>query len=168
MSEGARFMGEFSVVLRASKDGAPISDHATAHDITLKGFKAESQEQIPEKTVVYFTLELNEGDTAAGVGKVAWSRRETFAAWAGVEITSMAWGEKRKLNRRLNPDSIDWARLFDLCFKLIMSMTVVISAHRIYRDAMLRGVFYSILPKAVALIIMGWALVGMLKKDSRR
>ena len=164
----ARFVSEFNVVLRKSKDAQPIEDRATAHELTLKGFKLETQEQIPLNTVLHFTLELNDGETAAGQGRVATSDKTTLASWANVEITSMPWGEKRKLKRLLYPDSVDWPRLFDLCFKLVMSMTVVITCHRIYRSPELRGVFIAMLPKAIALFVMGWAFLGMIKREPRR
>jgi hypothetical protein len=164
---GARFITELSVVLRPSKGGPPIDDRATAHDVSVKGFKVETQAQLPENTQLSFTLELPMGEHASGKGRVVWSNRETFATWAGVQITAMSWGDKRRLNQLTDPDRTDWANLFNLCFKLAMAITVIVAAHRIILSGQLRGLVASLAPKIVALFVMGWALVGLFKKERR-
>ncbi|MDD5304821.1 MAG: PilZ domain-containing protein [Elusimicrobia bacterium] len=164
---GARFITELSVVLRPSKGGPALDDRATAHDVSVKGFKVETQAQLAENTIVSFTLELPMGASASGTGRVVWSNRETFATWAGVEISSMSWGDKRRLSRLLNPDRADWERLTNLCLKLVMALTVIAAAHRVLLSAPLRGLVASLAPKIIALLVMGWALVGMLKRGKR-
>ncbi len=161
---GARFFTELSVVLAPSKGGAPIDDRATAHDVSLKGFKVETQAQLAQNTLVSFSLELPEGAHAAGKGRVVWSNRETFATWAGVEIVSMKWSDKRRLSQYLNPDNVDWTRLSSLSTTLVMVIIVVIAAHRIIVSAQLRSLLATLAPKILALFVMGWALVGMLKR----
>lgn len=164
---GARFITELSVVLRPSKGGEPIDDRATAHDVSVKGFKVETQAQLAENMILSFTLELPMGASATGKGRVVWNTRETFATWAGVEIVSMSWGDKRRLSQLLNPDRADWERLTNLCIKLAMVLTVVAAAHRIVLSAPLRALFGALAPKIIALAVMGWALVGMLKRGKR-
>lgn len=165
--DGARFLTELSVVLRPIKGGEPIDDRATAHDISTRGFKLESQAKIADGSLISFTLELPRGEKVEGRGRVAWSKQEPFACWAGVEITRMSWGDKRRLNRTLNPDTVDWAHLSDITFKLIMSVTVVIAAHRIAVDASMRQLAEHLAPKILGVTVMGWALLGMLKRDKR-
>lgn len=162
---GARFLTELSVVLRSSKGGSPLDDRATAHDVSVKGFKVESQAQLAENMLLSFSLELPRGESAAGKGRVVWSNRETFATWAGIEIVSMSWGDKRRLSRLLNPDRVDLARLANLSVKLVMALTVIAAAHRILLSATLRGLFASLAPKIIALMAMGWALAGLLKRE---
>lgn len=165
--EGARLITELSVVLRPSKGGDPLDDRATAHDISIKGFKVETQAQLAENMLVSFTFELPRGETATGKGRVAWTNKETFASWAGVEILSMPWGDKRRLGRLLNPDSTDWERIANLCVKLAMILTVIAAAHRVLLSAHLRNLFAALAPKMIALLVMGWALVNLLKRPRR-
>ena len=162
--DGARFITELSVVLRPAAGGAPLDERATAHDVSVKGFKLETQVELAPNTVVAFTLELPRGEKASGKGRVAWSNRETFATWAGVEIISMSWGDKRRLSNLLTPNQADWERLTDLCIKLVMILVVLAAAHRILFSGSLRGMLGVMAPKIVALCVMGWALVGMLKR----
>ena len=135
--------------------------------MSVKGFKVETQAQLPENTEVSFTLELPMGAQASGKGRVVWSNRETFATWAGVQITSMSWGDKRRLGQLLVPDTTDWVNLTNLCLKFAMAITVIVAAHRIILSGQLRGLVGTLAPKIIALFVMGWALVGMLKKERR-
>lgn len=164
---GARFITDLSVTLRTSKGGDPIDDRATAHDVSVKGFKVETQAQLTENMMVAFTLELPAGETAAGKGRVVWCNRESFACWAGVEVVSMPWGDKRRLRKLVSPDGVDWDRLMGLCLRLAMILTVLAAAHRILLSGHLRELFARLAPKMIALLVMGWALVNLLKRPRR-
>lgn len=165
--DDVRFLSELSVVLRPSKGGAPIDDRATAHDVSLKGFKLETQSQLAEKTLVSFTLELPRGESVNGKGRIVWSNRETFATWAGVEIISMSWSDKRRLDQLLNPGRVDWSRMSNICVRFVVAITLVVLAHRVMFSSHLREVMVALSPKIIALVVMGWALLGMLKKEKR-
>ncbi len=164
---GARLLTELSVVLRPSKGGEPIDDRAVAHDVSINGFKVETQAQLADNMLVSFTLELPKGETATGKGRVVWTNRETFACWAGVEIISLPWNDKRRLGRLLNPHGVDWDRLTSLCVTLVMALTVLAAAHRILTSGQLRELAAALAPKIAALLVMGWALVGLLKRGRR-
>lgn len=164
---GARFLSEFSVELRPAKGGELIDDRAIAHDISVKGFKVETQAVLEKGAEVSFALELPGGARAVGRGRVVWSARETFATWAGIKILAMSWRDKRRLSLVLYPDTVDWERLSSSGFKFVMAMTVIIAAHRILTNAHLRAVFVELLPKIVALTVMGWAFLGMVKREKQ-
>ena len=164
---GARLLTELNVVLIPSGGGAPIDDRATAHDVSIKGFKVETQSQLAEGATVSFTLELPMGESVSGEGKIVWSNRETFATWAGVEIVSMPWSDKRRLNKLLNPDTVNWERLSSLIVTLVMVLTVLAAAHRIIYSAQLRGLVGALAPKFIARFVMGGALVNLLKRKRR-
>lgn len=164
---GARFITELSIVLRPSKGGPPLDDRATAHDVSIKGFKLETQVQLEENAQLAFTLELPMGAKANGKGRVVWTNRETFATWAGVEITSMPWGDKRRLSQFLSPDRADWERLTDLCIKLVMILVVLAAAHRFVVSSSMRALMGALAPRIIALTVMGWALTNLLKKSRR-
>lgn len=165
--EGARFITELSVSLHPSKGGEAIDDRATAHDVSVKGFKVETQAQLTENMMLAFTLDLRAGETASGKGRVVWCNRETFACWAGVEIVSMSWGDRRRLKKLVAPDGVDWERLTELCLKLAMALVVLAAAHRILLSGHLRELFGRLAPKMIALLVMGWALVNLLKRPRR-
>lgn len=165
---GARFLTDLPTVLRAAKGGEVLDDRAVAHDISTKGFKVEMSCDLPAGTLLTFELELGQGEFAKGRGKVVWSNKEQMATWAGVEIVSMPWGDKRRLNQLLNPDRVDWARLGDLGLKTVIALTVVSAAHRLLYSPMARGVLSRMTPKILALMIMGWALINLLKREKRR
>lgn len=164
---GSRIITDLGVVLRPSKGGEPLDDRATAHDVSVRGFKVETQAQLAENSMVSFTLELPMGESASGKGRIVWSNRETFATWAGIEVVSMSWGDKRRLSRLLNPDDVDWARLTNLCIRLAVILTVLVVAHRILLSAALRTMLATLAPKIIALLVMGWALAGLLKRKRR-
>lgn len=164
---GARFITEMSVVLSPSSGGTPFDDRATAHDVSTKGFKVETQSPLKQGALVAFSLELPMGARASGKGRVVWSNRETFATWAGVEIVSMPWGDRRRLGGYLNPEQTDWSRLSGLGVRLVMALTVVAAAHRVFHSAQLRALLVQLAPKALALLVMGWAFLGLLKRERR-
>lgn len=164
---GARLLTDLSVVLRPSKGGEPIDDRAVAHDVSINGFKVETQAHLADNMLLSFTLELPKGETATGKGRVVWTNRETYACWAGIEILSLPWSDKRRLGKLINPDTVDWERLTRLSITLVMSLTVLAAAHRILTSAHLRGLAVELAPKIVALLVMGWALVGLLKRPRR-
>lgn len=164
---GGRLLTELSVTLRPSKGGEPIDDRAIAHDVSIKGFKVETQAQLADNMLVSFTLELPKGETATGKGRVVWTNRETFACWAGVEILSLPWSDKRRLGRLLNPHGVDWERLTSLCVTLAAALMALAAAHRILTSAHLRELAVALAPKIIALLVMGWALAGLLTRPRR-
>ncbi len=165
--DGVRFLTDLSVVLRPEGGGPPLDDRATAHEVSLKGFKLESQAPIEPETIIRFTLDLTRGARASGKGRVVWSKRETFATWAGVEITEMPWGDRRRLKRMLRPDDMDWTTLMSLSVKFVMAVTVVVAAHRLMTSPELRRLLLELSPKIVALLLLGWAVSNFFKGNRR-
>lgn len=165
--EGARFITELSASLRAVKDGSSIDDRATAHDVSLKGFKLETQVQLAENARLAFTLTLPDGLKASGEGRVVWTNRESWATWAGVEIVKMPWSDKRRLANLLNPDRVDWSRLTDSASKTLFVLVVVTAAHRVVYSATAREILAELAPKIVALVLMGWAFLNLVRRERR-
>lgn len=164
---GARFINELGVVLRSSKGGEPLDDRAFAHDVSVRGFKVETQAHLAENMILSFTLELPMGASVAGKGRVVWHTRDMFSMWAGVEIVSMSWSDKRRLSHLLSPGNADWDRLINLCAKLVMALVVIAAARRIILSAPMRALVGQLAPKIITLLVMGWALLGMLKRGKR-
>lgn len=165
--DGVRFLTDLSVVLRPEKGGPPLDERAMAHDVSMKGFRLESQAQIEVDSVLSFTLDLQRGARASGKGRVVWSKRETFATWAGVEIIEMPWGDRRRLKQLIHPDDVDWTSFSQLCVKFIMAITVVAAAHRLATSPELRKFLWMMSPKILALFLLGWAISNLFKKERR-
>lgn len=163
--DGVRYLTDLSVLLRPEKGGPPLDERATAHDVSLKGFRLESSAQVEPGTTLRFTLDLQRGARASGTGRVVWSRRETFATWAGVEIVDMPWGDRRRLRRMLHPDDVDWTSLMNLCVKAVMAITVVTAAHRVITSPELRRLLLALSPKILALFLLGWSIANFFKRE---
>ena len=165
--DDARMITELFVTLRAVKGGEVIDERATAHDISTKGFRVETQAQMSEKTLISFTMDLPGGERASGSGRVVWASRESWATWAGVEITSMSWAAKRRLTHLLHPPRVDWSGLSKTSTKLLVALVVITAAHRLLYSPIAQSVLMKMAPKLIALGLMAWALREMFKKDRR-
>ncbi|UPT72517.1 MAG: PilZ domain-containing protein [Elusimicrobiota bacterium] len=165
--ESARFITDLPAVLRTVKDAKVIDDHATAHDVSTKGFKVETQVELAEQAQLAFTLDLPGGGKVEGLGRVVWANRETWATWAGVEIVKMTWSDKRRLANLLSPDRVDWARISSSASKLLFVLVVVTATHRVLNSVHARETLAALAPKIVALVVMGWAFLGMIRRERR-
>ena len=164
--QGARFITDLSVIVRSAK-GASLDDRAIAHDVSVKGFKLETQVDLKQDETIQFTLELPEGHNALGAGRVVWAKRETFATWAGIKVTKMAWADKRRLAKMLDPDQVNWARIGDLALKAAFLIVLAMAAQKIaFRPKAFAGMA-ELLPKFAAVILMAWAFLGLIRRDKR-
>jgi hypothetical protein len=160
---GVRFITDLTVAVR-SAEGEALDDRATAHDVSTAGFKLETQAQLEPEQTIAFSLDLPEGARASGRGKVVWAKREAFAVWAGVRVISMSWSDKRRLAKLLKPDTVDWERIFDLAFRTVVILTIVVAAQRlVFARRVEVGELGRFLPRFAALMLMGWAALGMLR-----
>lgn len=162
--QGARFITDLSVTIRGAK-GAVLDDRATAHDVSTKGFKLETQAELRKDEELAFTLELPGGKKAHGKGLVVWAKRETFATWAGIKIGGMSWSDKRRLSQMLDPDRADWTRIAELALK---AGFVIVLAAALQNIALRPGAFTSmaeLMPKFAAVLLMAWAMLGLLKRS---
>lgn len=161
----ARFLTAFMVILRSAKGGPPLDERAMAHEVSTAGFKIETHADLTRNSGVAFVLELPEGGCVSGQGLVIWSKREKFATWAGIEIVKMSWADKRRLSRRLHPNAVDWSRIADLAVRALFVITVVVAAQKlIFQRPDVLGVMAHLTPKFIALLLMAWALLGLLKR----
>lgn len=162
--ENSRLITELRVALRSSK-GEVLDDFATAHDVSVKGFKLETQATLAKDSQIVFTLDLPGGRKVAGTGQVVWTKRETFATWAGLKVVKMSWSEARELKAVLAPPSTDWSRVFDVGTKAALVVIVGLALQNLafHRPTGL-GHANRIIPKYGAVLLMGWALLGMLKR----
>lgn len=166
--KGARFITDFMVILRSAKDGAPLDERAMAHEVSASGFKLETHATLGLHSEVAFELQLPEGGCVCGEGLVIWSKRETFATWAGIKIVKMSGADKRRLSRRLHPDTVDWPKVSALALRALFVITVVAAAQKlIFQRPDVLGVMAQLAPTFIALLLMAWALLGLLKRGRR-
>jgi hypothetical protein len=160
--KGSRFITDLTVAIRSER-GVHLDDRATAHDVSVKGFKLETQADLKKDQHVSFTLELPRGRRAPGRGVVVWAKRETFATWAGVKIVKLAWTDKRRIAKLIDPDQVDWPRIGDLALKAVFAVVVVGALQKALQPGTAASLG-PLLPKFVAIAAMAWALMGLLKR----
>ncbi len=166
--KGAGGQSGVPVELRAATGGAPLDDGAFAHEVELSGFKLDTQAKLTEGLMVAFVLELMDGGRVTGEGRVMWSRVEDFGCWAGIKIVRMSWIDKRRMSRALSPGLFDWARIADLAMKAMVALTVIAATNKLlFHRPHLLALMGRLLPQAIALMLMGWALLGLLRRDKR-
>jgi hypothetical protein len=156
-----------SVVLSSAMGGAPLDPMAAAFDVAMPGFKLDTQAKLSEGLAVAFVMELPGGERVTGQGRVMWANNEPFGTWAGIKIVKMSWSDKRRLSRMLFPDQFDWAHLADLAMKALVVLTVIAAANKLLHRPYLLAMLERLLPQCIALMLMGWALLGLLQRERR-
>lgn len=162
--EASRLITELRVALRSAK-GEMLDDFATAHDISTKGFKVETQAGLEKDSRIAFAMDLPGGRKIGGTGQVMWVKRETFATWAGLKVVTLSWADARELKAVLSPPTTDWDRVFDVGTKAALVVIVGLALqHLAFHRPSGLGHASRLIPKYGAVLLMGWALLGMLKR----
>lgn len=166
--KSVRLITDLPVTLRSVKDGSLLDERATAHDISPAGFRLETQTELAKDSMIAFMLELPQSGHVFGRGLVIWCKRETFARWAGIKVIEMSRADRRRLARMLNPDAVDWSRVSALAVKAVLAVTVVVAAQKlIFERSGAFGAMAQPAPRLIALLLMVWALRGLLRRDQR-
>ena len=166
--KSVRFITDCMVVLRPAKGGPPLDERAIAHEVSMVGFKLETHATLAQNSTIAFALELPESGCVSGEGLVIWSKRDKFATWAGIKVVKMSGADKRRLSRKLRPDAVDWPRIADLAVRALFVITVVAAAQKlIFQRPDALGVVAHLAPKLIALLLMAWAVLGLLRRDKR-
>lgn len=160
---GARHITDLALVLRSS-DGRTLDGRAVAHDVSVKGFKLETSAALDKGQKLSFILDLPGGRRAPGRGTVMWAKRETFATWAGVRLDKLAWADKRRISKMIDPDQIDWAHIGDLALKAVFAVVMVVSLQKMIFQPGTAASLGPLLAKLAAMLAMAWALTGLLRR----
>jgi len=160
-----RFVTELPVKLRRSEWEDPLDDRAVARDVTVDGFKVETQTILLNNQVIHFELELFEGSRVAGFGRVAWVKQEQTALFAGVTIEKLPAIERRRLRRFLHPNQVDWVRIGDAG---LTTAFVILTATALHRLVFFRQDLHPWIiekgPMIAAGVVASWALVVVLRR----
>ena len=144
--------------------GAVLDDRAVAHDLSTKGFQAETQAPLKKDQTVGFRLELGAGDELRGRARIAWTRPTDLANWAGAEFVGLKRADVRRLKHALNPSSgVDWDALADRAIIALGASLAVLLLAALLGSSVWRIALFRFLPKAVAVVLMGWSLRELLR-----
>lgn len=161
--KAARILTDFSLILLDEK-GGELDGRALAHDVSDRGFKAETQAELAKGQTVRFRLTVHEGREIRGRAKIVWSHREELAWWAGAQFVGLSWGDRRLLRRVTSPSDVDWNGIADRAIVALSLLLAVMVAWSALSSPVWRGVLEDIFPKAVAAVVMGFALKALLSK----
>jgi|GEM_PF-1891177 len=160
----ARILNDFSLVLMDER-GTVIDEHAIAHDLSAKGFRAELHGDVVEKQPVRFQLSLDGGVEFKGRARIAWVQRTDFSIWAGAEFVGLTWAEKRMLKAASSGPSANWM----LVATRLLLGTLWIGGGLAFaigvRSNFWRPQMVSLAPKALAAVALGWGLLELLTPD---
>lgn len=162
----ARFITILPLSILDGKGGV-LDGSGTAHDVTPGGFKAEVQHPLEEGQLFHFSLDLPDGRQAIkGQAKAVWVKKHEFAVWVGGKIVSMPWGDKRRLKAVLAPPGVDWGPILDQALSALFWIVVVLALHRVASEpsGIWRRTIAGLFPSLLALVVMGWALLALVRR----
>ncbi len=159
----ARILTDFSLVLLDDM-GVVIDDHAVAHDLSAKGFRAEMHGEIAEKQAVRYRLSLP-GRELAGRGRAAWIQRTDFSVWVGVEFQGLSWSDRRLLKQATSRSSANWVLIGVKAVMAVIWGGGLIALFAGLRSNFWRPQMLALAPKVVAAFAVAWALLELAAPD---
>jgi len=159
----ARILTDFSLVLLDEK-GAELDGRALAHDVSDRGFKAETQAELAQGQMIRFRLSLIDGQEIRGRARVVWAHREELAFWAGAQFVGLSWGDLRRVRRVTSPSDVDWGAIADKAIVALSLLLVTSIGWIALSSPTWRGVLEDLFPKIVAAVAMGLALRVLLSR----
>lgn len=160
--QAARILTEFPLVLH-DEAGVLVDDRALAHDLSDKGFKIESNGALEKCQPILFRIQLSQGESMRGRGRVVWVERTDLALWAGAEFVALSWSDRRRLRRITRPSDVEWGVIFDKAIIAAFWLTVTLMVWGVLTSYVWRSVVMDLAPKAFATVVLGWALREMLR-----
>ena len=159
----ARILTAFDAVLRDPR-GGELDARAVAHDISEKGFRAETQARLKAGEDLSFALELP-GGAFEGRGRVVWVQATQVALWVGIEFVGLDRARRKRLIKLSRPTETDWEAIVDRAWRALLVMTTSVLLWSALESAVWREVLGSLFPTVVATIAAGWALLVLLRGD---
>ena len=159
----ARILTEFPLALSDEKDGE-IDVHAVAHDVSDKGFKAESRTELTQGQIVRFRLGIDASGDVIGRARVVWCRRTDISYWAGAEFLGLSRGDRRRVRRVTRPSSVDWNVIADRAIIALAATLGTLLVWSALSSTLWRGILEGLFPKILACLIAGWALCELLSR----
>ncbi|MEK7388524.1 MAG: hypothetical protein AAB036_02375 [Elusimicrobiota bacterium] len=152
--------------LRSRESGDLLDDDALARHMSTSAFTVETQAVLEQNTHIIFMAQLPDGDTIPGEGIVISAEHSSTLNVAEIVILKMSWRDKRRLSRALNPNSIDWERLAVVSAQAVIVLVVITATKKLlFEHREMWGLISYLGLRLVALMLMGWAFLGLIKKD---
>jgi hypothetical protein len=158
-----RILSEFPLTL-LDDSGAELDPHATAHDVSEKGFKIESRAELKPGQFVRFSLSLDVDGGIDGRARIVWSKRTDLSYWAGGEFLKLPGRDKRRMRRIMNPSAVDWNALADKAIFALALLLATLLGWSLLSNALWRGFIGDMMPTILAALAMGWALRVLLRR----
>jgi hypothetical protein len=159
--EAPRILTDFSLQL-SDEAGASLDDRALAHDVSDKGFKAETQVELKPQQIVRFRVTIR-GEEIVGRARIAWIKRTEMSFWAGAEFLGMSWSDRRRVRRITHPSDVDYVRIADNALTALLILGGTSLAWLLSTSTIWRSVIAELFPKLIATVVMGWALRELLR-----
>jgi hypothetical protein len=160
----SRFLTELDLVL-FDLSGIVIDERAQAHDVTSKGFRAETRVKLPEKSRVRFALKIEENEVR-GEAVVVWVAEDQWGWFnAGVKITKISWADSRKLRKRVQLPGFDFVNLAKKAAIAAYWVIVVIGIQAALQSPHIRHTLIKLGPVVPAVVLLGFALTMMMNRD---
>jgi hypothetical protein len=162
----ARILTEFPLTLLDEK-GGEIDPHAVAHDVSDKGFKAESRSELAQGQIVRFRLGIDASGDVIGRARIVWCQRTDLSFWGGAQFIGLSRSDRRRVRRVTSPSDVDWGKIADRAITAMIVTLVTLAAWTMATSALWRAVVAELFPKILACLIAGWALRELLRRDRR-
>ncbi len=159
----ARILTEFPLTLLDEK-GVELDAHAVAHDVSDKGFKAESRAELTPGQIVRFRLGIDASGDVIGRARIVWSQRTDLSYWGGAQFLGLSRGDRRRVRRVTSPSDVDWNAIADRAIAALGVMLATLIAWSMATSALWRTVLADLFPKIVACLVAGWALRVLLRR----
>jgi hypothetical protein len=161
---GVRILSEFPLTLLDDK-GEVLDPHAIAHDVSDKGLKIESRAELKNGQFVGFALSLDANGDIKGRARIVWCERSDLSYWAGGEFIKMSRSDRRRVRRVTSPSDVNWNALTDKLILALSILLVTLVGWNLLSSSIWRGIVGDLIPTALALLALGWALRQLLRRS---
>jgi len=164
----ARFLTDLDLVI-SDKDGTVLDGSAQAHDISPKGFRAETKLEMKEGDVFHFSLEAEdrEEEPITGRAQVAWTGQNPWGGTnIGVKITKISWRDSRRLAANLFRGGYDFAGLARKAMRAVWWVVLIAGINSVvFHQPTARKLFIDMAPVLAATFFFACGLLLLVKKD---
>lgn len=161
-----RVLTEFPLVLMNEK-GEELDVHAVAHDVSAKGFKAESRSELKKGQIVRFRLGIDATGDVSGRARIVWVQRTDISHWGGAQFLDLSRSDRRRVLRVTNPSDVDWNLIFDRAITALGLTLITLLAWIMFTSSLWMGIIGDLFPKIIAAVLAGWSLRELLRRDRR-
>jgi hypothetical protein len=96
----------------SDESGRLIDSNALAHEVSVKGFVAETQLCLSPADVIVYTLAATTGQALRGRSVIVWAKKKKLSYLIGANFIDQSWIQRWELRRLIAQPSIDSATSF--------------------------------------------------------